>query len=210
MANATKLTAASRDRAGKGMARETRRQGRVPAVIYGGKQPPVMISLDAAVIGRIAGSSNFSSHIFEIELEGATHRVLPRDVQFHPVTDRALHVDFLRIGADSVVTLAVPFEFVNVEASPGLKRGGVLNIVHHELEIRCRPDQIPAHFTIDLAGLEIGASIHLSSIKFGEGVTVVSHEKDFTIATIASPSALRGKDEEAVGEPAPAEAAKTT
>jgi large subunit ribosomal protein L25 len=218
MSKATKLTAAARDRAGKGVARETRRQGRIPCVIYGGKEPPVLIAIDSAAIIRHAHASNFVTRMFDIEVDGKSHHVLPRDVQFHPVSDRPIHIDFLRIDAESVVTVAVPFEFINVETAPGIKRGGTLNIVHHELTIRCRPDQIPAHITIDLAGAEMGASIHLSAVTLPEGVTVVSSDKDYTIATVATPSALRGKEEAedaqaaaaASAAAAPAEAGKTS
>jgi large subunit ribosomal protein L25 len=124
------------------------------------------------------------------------------------VTDKAIHIDFLRIDASSVVTVSVPFDFANPEASPGIKRGGVLNIVHHEIELRCRPDQIPAHITIDLTGLEVGSSIHLKDVTIPEGVTPISHDQDYTIATVASPSAMRGKEEEADAAPVGAEAAK--
>jgi large subunit ribosomal protein L25 len=212
MANAIKLPAVARDRAGKGVARAARRQGHIPCVIYGGGKAPVMISIDATLVERSVHASNFVTRMFDIDLGGQTHHVLPRDVQFHPVSDRPIHIDFLRVDASSVITVAVPFEFRNVETAPGIKKGGVLNIVHHELEVKCRPDQIPAHITIDLAGQELGASIHLSALTLPEGVTAVSAEKDFTIATIATPSALRGKEEEeeaaATAEATPAETPK--
>jgi large subunit ribosomal protein L25 len=215
MANAIKLSAVARDRAGKGVAREARRRGHIPCVIYGGGQPPVMISIDQTLVERSVHASNFVTRMFDIEVDGASHHVLPRDVQFHPVSDRAIHIDFLRVDATSIITVAVPFEFRNVETAPGIKKGGVLNIVHHELEVRCRPDQIPAHITIDLTGRDLGSSIHLSDLALPEGVTAVTMEKDFTIATIATPSALRGKEEDeadtaaaAAVETAPAETAK--
>ncbi len=209
MANAIKLAATARDRAGKGVARETRRQGRIPCVIYGAGQAPVMISVDAAAVARDVHASNFVTKTYDIDVGGVSHHVLPRDVQFHPVSDRAIHIDFLRIDAASLINVSVPFEFKNAETSPGLKRGGALNIVHHEIEVRCRPDQIPAHITIDLAGLEINASVHLSGVSFPEGVVPHVSEKDFTIATIATPSALRGKEDgEGDGAASPAEAAK--
>ena len=209
MANATKLTAAARDRAGKGVARETRRQGRIPCVIYGAGLPPVMISVDAAAVAREVHASNFVTRTFDIDVEGAVHHVLPRDVQFHPVSDRPIHIDFLRIDAASLVNVSVPFEFKNVETAPGMKKGGALNIVHHEIEVRCRPDQIPAHITIDMAGLDVGASVHLSDIVMPEGVTPHVTEKDFTIATIATPSAMRSKEDgEGEGTASPADAAK--
>jgi large subunit ribosomal protein L25 len=196
MATATKLTAAMRDRAGKGVARETRRQDRVPCVIYGGSQAPVMISILLRDIEKYALSSTFVTRVFDIDLNGAAHKVLPRDVQLHPITDKPMHIDFLRIDQNSIVNVAVPFQFINVETAPGIKRGGVLNIVHHEIELKCRPDQIPSHITIDLKGAEIGTSIHLSEITLPDGVTAATHEKDYTIATVAAPSAMRGKEEE--------------
>ena len=195
MATATKLTAAMRDRAGKGMARETRRQDRVPCVIYGAGKPPVMISLPMKDLERQVHSSTFVTHMLDIEVDGASHHVLPRDVQFHPLTDRPMHVDFLRIDATSVVTVGVPVVFLNLDTCPGIKRGGVLNIVHHEIEVKCRPDQIPESINIDLGEATVGTSIHLSSITLPAGVTVVTHEKDFTIATVAAPTVARGEDE---------------
>ncbi len=194
MATATKLAAASRDRSGKGVARATRREGRIPCIIYGGKEAPAMISVEAASVDRLVHASNFVTRVFELEVDGKTTQVLPRDVQFHPITDRPIHIDFLRISSDSQVSVAVPFEFINGDAAPGIKRGGTLNIVHHELEVRCRPDKIPAHITIDLTGGEINTSYHLAEVKLPEGVVAVSHDKDYTIATISAPSALRGKE----------------
>ena len=209
MAQATKLTAAMRDRAGKGMARETRRQDRVPCVIYGGGQSPVMISLPLKDLERRVHSTHFVTQMLDIEVEGASHHVLPRAVQFHPLTDRPIHVDFLRIDAKSVITVAVPVVFLNQETSIGLKRGGVLNIVHHEIEVRCRPDLIPANISIDLADAIIGTSIHLSSINLPAGVTVVTHEKDFTIATVAAPNVSRTDEADDQAMAASASAAST-
>jgi large subunit ribosomal protein L25 len=209
MANATKLTAAMRERAGKGMARETRRQDRVPCVIYGGGKPPVMISLPMKDLERQVHHTAFVTHMLDIEVDGASHHVLPRDVQFDPLTDRPIHVDFLRIDATSVITVGVPVVFLNMETSPGIKRGGVLNIVHHEIEVRCRPDRLPENISIDLGDAIVGTSIHLSDITLPEGVTVVTHEKDFTIATVAAPTVARSEEEEDQAAAAAASAAST-
>ena len=203
MSDITTLAAEPRDRAGKGVARATRRQGRVPGVIYGGAEPPVLISLDLAEIGRHVHRSAFFTHLFDIKIDGKGHRVLPRDVQLHPLNDRPIHVDFLRVGKDTVIEVAVPVHFINHEASPGLKRGGVLNVVRHEVDLRCPVESIPEHITIDLAGLDVGVSIHISHIKLPEGVRTTI-DRDFTVATIAAPSALRGAAEETAAAETPA------
>ena len=190
------LAAEPRDRAGKGVARATRREGRVPGVIYGGAEPPVLISLDSAELGRHAHRATFFTHLFELKIDGKGHRVLPRDVQLHPLTDKAIHVDFLRVSMGTTIEVAVPVHFINQEASPGLKRGGVLNVVRHEIDLRCPVESIPEHVTIDLAGFEVGASIHISHVTLPEGVKPTI-DRDFTVATIAAPSALRGAADEA-------------
>jgi large subunit ribosomal protein L25 len=204
MSDIISLAAEPRDRAGKGVARATRRAGRVPAVIYGGALPPVMIALDRADLARRVHAAGFFTHLFELVVDGQRHRVLPRDVQLHPVTDVPIHVDFLRVAKDAVIEVAIPVEFVNQEASPGLKRGGVLNVVRHEIEVRCPVESIPDHITVDLTGFEVGASIHISHVRLPEGVRPVIGDRDFTIATIAAPSALRGAEEAAEGETAAA------
>jgi large subunit ribosomal protein L25 len=168
----------------------------VPGVIYGGAEPPALISLDRAELGRHIHGATFFTHVFELKVGGAAHRVLPRDVQLHPVSDLPIHVDFLRVGAGTVIEVAVPVHFVNQEGSPGLKRGGVLNVVRHEIDMRCPVESIPEHITIDLAGFEVGDSIHISHVKLPDGVKP-KIDRDFTIATIAAPSALRGAEEAA-------------
>ncbi len=195
---------AAEDRANKGTARAIRRQGRVPGVIYGDKQSPVTIDLDATQLVRILEKPGFFTHLFDLDIGGKKHRVLPRDVQFHPVSDRPIHVDFLRVSASTRVRVDVPVVFTNAEKSPGIKRGGTLNVVHHEIEVQCAPDRIPEKFEISLEGLMINDAVHLSALKIPEGVTLTTHEKDFTIATIAVPSAIRSEAKEA------AQAAATT
>src|SRR5215468_4241106 len=156
------IRAESRDRAGKGAARATRRTGRVPAVIYGDKKEPTLISLDPKEIDRLIHKKTFYATLLDVDLKGTKHRVLPRDVQFDPVTDRPLHVDFQRIGKDTKVHVNVPVVVKNEIGSPGLKRGGVLNLVRHEIEFICAPDSIPQAIEVDITGLEIGGSIHIS------------------------------------------------
>ncbi len=192
------LAAEGRERAGKGTARQTRRDGRIPAVIYGGKQAPITISLDQRGFTRILHQPGFFTHLFDVTVDGATHRVLPRDVQFHPVTDVPLHVDFLRVAADTRITVMVPVEFVNQDKSAGLKKGGVLNIVRHEIEVTAVADSIPEHITVSCEGFDVGASIHISSVTLPEGVKPTI-DRDFTIATIAAPSGLKSEAAEAEG-----------
>lgn len=182
------LAATARDRAGKGTARATRRDGRIPAVIYGNKEKPVMIALDTTKFTRELHRPGFFTHLFDIELDGVKHRVLPRDVQLDPVYDRPLHVDFLRVSDTTEITLKVPVEFVNVETCPGIKRGGMLNVVRHDIEVYARAAAIPEKITVDLAGVDVGASIHISAVKLPEGVRPTIDDRDFTIATIAAPS----------------------
>lgn len=182
------LAATARDRAGKGTARAARREGLVPAVIYGNKEKPVMISLDYTKFNRELHRPGFFTHLFEITLDGATHRVLPRDVQLDPVYDRPLHADFLRVSDTTEITLKVPVEFVNVETCPGIKKGGILNVVRHDIEVLALASNLPEKIVVDLAGFEVGASVHISAVKLPEGVRPTITDRDFTVATIAAPS----------------------
>ena len=191
MSETTKVVAKKRDRAGKGGARSSRREGLIPAVIYGDKQPPLMIAVEPKTIQRELHKEGYFNHRLEIDVEGMAHQVLPRDVQVDPVTDKPLHLDFLRIGPGSIISVQVPVHFKNEAASPGIKRGGVLNIVLHEITVRTKADTIPEYFEVDLTGLEIGHSIHLSTISVPEGVRVVSRDKDATVASIAAPTVVR-------------------
>jgi large subunit ribosomal protein L25 len=203
----TTLAAEERTKAGKGPARAERTKNRVPAVIYGDKQPPVLISVEANILAKPLESAGFFTHLFDIELGGKKHRVLPRDVQYDPVSDRPLHVDFLRVSSSTKVRVNVPVSFINSDKSPGIKRGGTLNIVHHEIEALCSPENIPERFEVSLEGLQINDAVHLSAIKLPEGIKLTTHEKDFTIATIAVPSAIRAEAEEAAAKAAAAAAA---
>ena len=156
MAETSKVIAKKRDRAGKGGARSSRREGLIPAVIYGDKQPPQMIAIEPKSIEREMHREGFFNHRLQIDLEGTSVEVLPRDVQVDPVTDKPLHLDFLRVGPDSIITVQVPVHFKNESQAPGIKRGGVLNVVLHEITVRTKPASIPEYFEVDLTGLEIG------------------------------------------------------
>jgi large subunit ribosomal protein L25 len=191
------LPAEARDRAGKGASRALRREGRVPAVVYGDKKNPLSVHVEEKLLVKMLSTGHFMNSVVMIELEGKPNRTLPKDVQFHPVTSRPVHVDFLRIGEHSKVTVAIPVRFDNEEASPGLKRGGVLNIVQHELELVCDAAHIPEEIHIPLDGLEIGDSIHISEVKLPEGTKVAIDDRDFTVATIVAPSAMKQTEEEA-------------
>jgi large subunit ribosomal protein L25 len=194
------LPAEARDRAGKGASRSLRREGRVPAVIYGEKKEPLSIHVEEKLLSKILSTGHFMNSVIMIDFEGKPHRTLPKAVDFHPVTSRPIHVDFLRIGEHTKVTVAVPVRFDNEEASPGLKRGGVLNVVQHEIELVCDAANIPNEIHIPLDGLEIGDSIHISQVRLPEGVNPSNQDEDFTVATIVAPSAMKAEEEEAAPE----------
>src|SRR5690349_18267 len=194
------LPAEARDRAGKGASRALRRDGRVPAVVYGEKKEPLSIHVEEKLLTKMLHTGHFMNSVVMIDYQGKPQRTLPKAVDFHPVSSRPIHVDFLRIGEHTKVHVAVPMRFDNEDASPGLKRGGVLNVVVHELEIVCDAAHIPTEIHISLEGLEIGDSIHVSSVKLPNGVTPANAEEDFTVATIVAPSAMKSEEEEAAPE----------
>ena len=209
MATAVKeLKAQARSGVGKGAARALRRQGLVPAVIYGDKKPATPISVSYNEINKRIYAGGFLSHTFTIDVDGAKELVIPRDYQLDVVKDFPIHVDFLRIGKGSKINVQVPVHFINEEASPGIKRGGVLNIVHHTLDLTVEADNIPEAVTVDLSGLDVGDNVHISNIKLPAGATDHSHEEDVTIATIVAPSGLRAEEAAEGGEAAAPEAAK--
>jgi len=181
------LKAVARPRVGKGAAREERRAGRVPAVIYGEKQDPVSISLDFLEINKIIYAGHFLTTLFEIDVDGAKHRVIPRDYQLDVVKDFPLHVDFLRVSKGATVTVEVPVHFINQEASPAIKSGGTLNVVAHTVELDAPAESIPEAIEVDLTGAGFGDAFHLSGIKLPAGVTWAGHGDD-TLATIVAPS----------------------
>ncbi|MBX6322505.1 MAG: 50S ribosomal protein L25/general stress protein Ctc [Rhodospirillaceae bacterium] len=197
MAEAQVLTAERRERAGKGGARATRRAGRIPGILYGDRKDPELISVDPRALDREIRKPGFFATLFELKLDGQTIRVLPRDLQLDPVSDRPIHVDFMRVGAGARVTVAVPVVFQNEALAPGLKRGGVLNVVRHEIEVVCAPDLIPHQIVVDLTGLDIGDSVHISAVKLPEGVRPTITDRDFTIATVAAPTVVKAEAEEA-------------
>ncbi|MCB8836884.1 50S ribosomal protein L25/general stress protein Ctc [Aurantimonas sp. VKM B-3413] len=207
MSQAFTVKAEARDKVGKGAARHLRRSGMIPAVIYGDNKEPLSIALPYKETFLALHAGGFMTHVATIELNGEKIQVLPKDYQLEPVRDFLMHVDFLRVSEKSRVTLEVPVHFENEEKSPGLKRGGVLNVVRHEVEVECPANAIPEAFTIDLTGIDIGDSIHASALTLPANVSLTITDRDFTIATIAAPAALRseeGEADEAEVETAPA------
>jgi large subunit ribosomal protein L25 len=185
------LTAEARASAGKGAARATRRAGRVPGIIYGDGKDPVQISLASRDLSRAVAQAGFFATLVDVSVDGTVHRTLAREVQHHPVTDAALHVDFMRVGPGAQVTVSVPVHFVNHERSPGLRRGGILNIIRHTIDMVCAVDSIPERLTVDLDGLDINGSIHISAVAMPPGARPVVTARDFTIASVAASSAVR-------------------
>jgi large subunit ribosomal protein L25 len=197
MSDQLTLPAEARDRAGKGASRALRRDGRVPAVVYGEKKEPLAIHVEEKLLSKMLSTGHFMNSVIMIDYEGKPHRTLPKAVDFHPVSSRPIHVDFLRIGEHTKVTVGIPVRFDNEEDSPGLKRGGVLNVVQHELELVCDAASIPNEIHIDLTGLEIGDTVHISQVKLPEGTKSAIEDEDFTVATIVAPSAMKAEEEEA-------------
>ena len=213
MSETTEISAIERTRVGKGSARAARRAGMVPAVIYGDKKSPLSIELEARVIRKIIHEPGIFGRLLNINVDGTVATVLTRDIQMHPVTDEPLHMDMLRVGKQSTVAVAVPVEFINEGLAPGLKIGGVLNIVRHEIELNCPAGNIPEKIVIDLSGVNVGDSIHISAVNLPADATPTITDRDFTIATLQSPGGgvknLDEEDEEA-GEEASAEEGEST
>lgn len=208
MVQVNKISAEGRPGSGKGAARAVRRTGKVPGVVYGGDVATAeTIAVDGNELFKLINRGRFLSTVFEIDVGGKITRAIPRDVQLDPVRDTPVHVDFQRIGSDNRVKIRIPMRFINEAASPGLKRGGVLNVVRREIEVWAPADKIPEYFTSDLTGLEIGRSIHISAITLPDGVRPVIHDRDFTIATIAGAISAKADTDEAAPGAAPAEGA---
>jgi large subunit ribosomal protein L25 len=188
MAETMTLAAELRTRSGKGGARAARRAGRTPGIIYGNQQEPVMISLNAAELTRQVRRPGFLNHVFELDLGGRKERVLPREVQNHPLSGLPLHVDFMRFSEATTISVEVEVRFENEDKSPGLKRGGVLNVVMRTVEVVCRPDAIPEFLSVDLAGLNVGDVVHIDALTLPPGVELGDTGEDATIASIAAPS----------------------
>jgi len=191
MSDVVEFPAVARERAGKGPARAARRAGQVPGVIYGAKKDPSLISVEERLLNKLLHQGGFFSTLFDVKVDGKTERALARDVQFDPVSDNPVHIDFLRVSATTSVTVEVSVHFINEDECPGLKEGGVLNVVRHEIELSCRADAIPSQIEIDLAGLQIGDGVHISMVKLPSGVEPTITDRDFTIATIAAPTVVR-------------------
>ncbi|HEY2538488.1 MAG TPA: 50S ribosomal protein L25/general stress protein Ctc [Stellaceae bacterium] len=185
------LSAELRALAGKGPARATRRAGRIPGIVYGAGREPMPISLEPRELSRALARRGFFATLIDLQVNGSVERALPREVQYHPVTDKPLHVDFMRVAATSRVTVTVPAVFTNHEQSTGLRRGGILNIVRHGIELNCPVDGIPDHIVVSLDGLDIGDSVHISAVTIPEGCRPTITGRDFTIASIAASSAVR-------------------
>ncbi len=197
MSDALTLPAETRERAGKGASRALRREGRVPAVIYGGKAEPVTIHVEEKALVKALMTGHFMNSIVRLKVgDGKLLRTIPKDVALHPVNDRPVHVDFYRLAKGAKIDVNVPVVFINEEESPGLKKGGVLNVVRHELELVCDNDKIPGEIEIDVTGKEVGNSIHISEITLPEGSESAITDRDFTIATLVAPSALKKEEEE--------------
>ncbi len=200
------LEAQSRARAGKGAARRDRRNGRIPGVVYGGGKDPVLVTFEPGALDREIYKPGFYTRLYNIKVDGkrTNQMAICRDLQVDPVKDHPIHLDFLRVSAKTEVTIQVPVHFVNEEECPGMKRGGVLNVVRHEVELLCRADAIPSSIEVDLTGLDINDTVHISMIALPEGATPTIDDRDFTIATIAAPSVVREEvaEEQEEGESA--------
>ncbi len=200
MSGNTTMTAEPRDRAGKGAARATRRSGRVPAVIYGDHKDPILVSVEPVELMRHLHKPGFFSMLMDLDVAGDHHRVLPRDVQFHPVTDAPLHVDFMRIGKGTRITVMIPVHVENEDKCKGIKRGGVLNLVRHEVEVRCDPENIPDMITLSLEGLDIGDALRISDAGLPADVKPTITDRDFVLVTIAAPTVVKDEAAEAQAE----------
>jgi large subunit ribosomal protein L25 len=187
MATVNELSATARPKAGKGAARAVRREGRVPGVIYGDSKEPIGISLDFKELRQRIYAGHFLTTVFNVDVDGTKHRVIPRDFQLDPVKDQPIHVDFLRLGEGAMVRVRVPIHVKNADQAPGIKRGGTVNIVTHTISVQCPADDIPQAFDVDLAGLEINYSRHLSDVELPKNVKVLEHG-DITLVTIVPPS----------------------
>lgn len=197
MSDVLTLSAEARDRAGKGASRALRREGRVPAVIYGMNEEPTLVHVEEKLLNKLLGTGHFFNSVVMVEVGGKTVRTLPKDVEFHPVSDRPLHADFLRVSEHATVHVNVPVHFINEDKAPGIKRGGVLNIVRHEVELICDAAEIPDDIAVDLTGFDVGDSIHISAAKLPAGAKPAITDRDFTLATIVAPSSLKSSEGDA-------------
>jgi large subunit ribosomal protein L25 len=190
MTDVKKLSATARAKVGKGAARAERRHARVPGIIYGNNEAPMAISVDSKELTMAIHAGRFLTTLFDVDLDGKKHRVIPRDYALHPVTDQAMHVDFLRLGEGAAIRVKVPVHVINADASPGIKRGATVNIVEHTITLLCPPDRIPRSIDVDLTGLNINDAVHLANLKLPEGAKPV-YGLDQTLVTIVPPSGLK-------------------
>lgn len=200
MADVISIKAERRDRVGKGASRATRRQGYVPAVIYGGKQEPESIRIPQNEVIALLNRGGFMSHTFEIEVEGEKTKVLPRDLQLHPVSDLPQHIDFLRLVKGSTIVMEIPVRVSGDDVSPGLKRGGVINYVRHDIELNVPAESIPEAIDVDVSAMDIGDALKVSDVTLPEGVTPTITDRDFTILAVVAPSGLRSKEDAAAAD----------
>jgi large subunit ribosomal protein L25 len=199
MSDITTISVSRRENVGKGAARAARRAGIIPAVVYGTEAEPISVGIQELELNRLIKQTGFFSQLFQLNVEGDKMNVLARDLQVHPVTDRAMHVDFLRVAANAMITVSVPAAFINEDECPGLREGGILNVVRYDIEVSCRPDAIPEQIEVDLTGFQVGDSIHISAVSLPNGVEVTIADRDFTIATIAAPTKVVETAEETAG-----------
>lgn len=200
MSTTLELTAVAREKAGKGAARALRREGMVPAVIYGGKEPPVLVALESREIVRHLNRGGFFTNLCNIQVDGTSHRVIARAMEKDPVKDFPIHLDFLRLVKGATVDVEIPVHFRNEDASPGLQRGGTLNVVRHTVEVTCPAESIPDEIVVDLTGLDIGDSVHISAVTLPAGVSPTITDRDFTVVTIAAPTVMPTEDEDEEAE----------
>jgi large subunit ribosomal protein L25 len=200
MAELTEIKATAREGTGKRANRALRAQKMVPGIVYGGEQGPANVALEYRIVWQHYQTGHFLSTVYLLDVDGKKERVIPRDVQVDPVRDFPIHVDFLRVTRTSRIDVEVPVQFLNEDACPGLKRGGVLNVVRHQVELSCPADSIPERITVDLTGLDIGDSIHISAVTLPKGITPTIADRDFTIATIAGAAASRSEAAETTEE----------
>jgi len=195
------LSAETRESVGKGKSRSLRREGKIPAIIYGNKLEPIAISISERDLNAELRKEGFYNRLCDLELGKEKIRVLPQEIALHPVSDKTTHIDFLRVSENTKVTIEVPVKFENEEECPGIKKGGILNIVRYNIEVSCPASNIPEFFVIDLTGLELGDSIHFSSIQnIEDGVAPTITDRDFTIASVVAPAALTSEEEETEAE----------
>lgn len=211
MVAVTALNVEKRAKAGTGPARETRRLGRIPGILYGTKVEPLMISVDEKSILKEVNDPHHHTKLYDLMIDNKNQRALIRQIQLDPVTDQPVHIDFLRVDASSRIIVDIPLKFINAEKSPGIKRGGVLNIVYHDLQLSCPANDMPENITIDLTGLEVGHSIHLNSIELPKGTQIAHAGRDYTLATIVAPSGLKSEEkaEEAATEASASESTES-